>query len=120
MLVALAVLVIVLVPALFLVTGSTNVVYNNKFKVAAANLANGQLETDRNQAVVGTLPITITATPVTSTNTVTVGTETYTITQAVGWCALPLTPTTATSLPSYPNGPSGSLYEYAVLVKVTW
>src|ERR1035437_426886 len=54
--VAITVLVIVLVPALLLVTRSTRAVYNNQFKVTAASLASGQLEADRALAVGRTLP----------------------------------------------------------------
>jgi len=108
-LVALSVLMVVLVPALFLVTGSTKVVYNNQFEVAAANLANGQLETDRNQVVaLQTLP------PPPPTSPVTVGSESYTITQQTGWCSAP------TSSRQWGVYTLGAPYAYAVLVTVTW
>jgi hypothetical protein len=110
--VALAVLVIVLVPALYLVTNSTKVVYNDQYKVTAANLANGQLETDRNQAVaLQTLPassLSIALPAGVSSN--------YKMSQVAGWCA---TPTSAS--PSWTTFSSTSNpYAFVVLVKVTW
>lgn len=107
---AISVLVIVLVPALLLVTRSTTSVYNNQHKVTAANLANGQLEMDRNQAV-GQQTVALTA----PTSPVTVGTESYTIVQQSGWCTPP-----ATSAGSWTNYSSGSSYSYGVKVTVTW
>lgn len=110
-LIAITVLIAVLVPALLLVTKSTQAVYNNQYKVAAANLANGQLETDRNQAVTGqTLTLTAPATPVT------VGTEKYNVTQSANWCKPPTT--VGGSWTPYTSG--GASYAYGVAVKVTW
>ena len=107
---AIGVLIIVLVPALLLVTRSTQAVYNNQHKVTAANLANGQLETDRNQSVAQqTVSLAAPTTPVT------VGTESYTISQVSGWCTPPTAPggiwTTYTS---------GSSYSYGVKITVSW
>jgi len=107
---AISILIIVLVPALLLVTRSTQAVYNNQYKVTAANLANGQLEMDRNQSVgQQTLSLTPPTTPVT------VGTELYAITQVSGWCSAP-----ATSGGSWTTYTSGSSYSYGVKVTVTW
>jgi type II secretory pathway pseudopilin PulG len=97
-LVALSVLVVVLVPALFLVTDSTKVVYNSQFKVTAANLANGQLEIDRNQMVTQPAPTLPTpASPVQK------GSEWFSITQVSGPCT-----------------PPGHPYGDGVMVTVTW
>jgi type II secretory pathway pseudopilin PulG len=107
---AIAVLIIVLVPALLLVTKSTKTVYNNQFKVTAANLANGQLEADRNQSVAQqTTSLTAPATPVT------VGTETYTISQQSGWCTPPIV-----AGGNWTTYTSGTSYSYGVKVTVTW
>jgi type II secretory pathway pseudopilin PulG len=107
---AISALIIILVPALLLVTRSTQSVYNNQYKVTAANLANGQLEMDRNQSVAQQ---TVTLNPPTSP--VTVGTESYTIVQTSGWCTPP-----ATSAGSWTTYLSGSSYSYGVRVTVTW
>lgn len=110
-LIAIVVLVVVLVPALLLVTKSTQAVYNNQYKVAAVNLANGQLEADRTQAVTGqTLTLTTPTTPVT------VGTEKYNVTQSANWCKPPAT--AGGSWSPYTTG--GTSYAYGVAVKVTW
>ena len=82
---AISVLIIILVPALLLVTRSTQGVYNSQYKVTVANLANGQLETDRNQAV-GQQTLTLTP----PTTPVTVGAESYTVSQLSGWCTPPV------------------------------
>lgn len=110
-LIAIVVLVAVLVPALLLVTKSTQAVYNNQYKVAAVNLANGQLEADRTQAVTGQ---TLTLTP--PTPSVTVGTETYSVSQSANWCAPPTT--AGGSWTPYTSG--GASYAYGVAVTVTW
>ena len=110
--VALVVLVVVLVPALFLVTGSTRVVYNNQFKVTAANLANGQLETARNLSVAQqTVPTSI----LTTTKTVGTSPEVYTVVQKGGWCTAP-----TTAVPMWSNSTSAQPYAFVVLVTVTW
>ncbi len=107
---AISVLIIVLVPALLLVTRSTQAVYNSQFKVAAANLANGQLEADRNLSVAQqTVSLTAPTTPVM------VGSESYTISQQSGWCTPPTV--TGGTWTSYTSGPS---YSYGVKVTVTW
>jgi type II secretory pathway pseudopilin PulG len=107
---AITVLIIVLVPALLLVTKSTQTVYNNQYKVTAANLANGQLEKDRIQSVAQqTLTLTAPISPVT------VGTESYTIAQVSGWCTPP-----TTSAGSWTSYSSGTSYSYGVKVTVTW
>jgi type II secretory pathway pseudopilin PulG len=113
--VAITVLVVVLVPALLLVTRSTNVVYNNQFKVTAANLANGQLEADRASAVGRTLPPPASSPPQ-AIGTPTIGSETYSITQTAGWCV----PPTASNGSWAPFTSTGSSYAYGVVVKVTW
>ena len=107
---AISVLIIILVPALLLVTRSTQGVYNSQFKVTAANLANGQLETDRNQAV-GQQTLTLTP----PTTPVTVGTESYTVSQLSGWCTPPVVAGGA-----WTSYTSGSSYSYGVKVTVTW
>jgi type II secretory pathway pseudopilin PulG len=110
-LIAITVLIAVLVPALLLVTKSTQAVYNNQFKVAAVNLANGTLEADRNQAVTGqSLMLLTPATPVT------VGTEKYNVTQSASWCK----PPTAAGGSWMPYTTGGASYAYGVAVKVTW
>jgi type II secretory pathway pseudopilin PulG len=107
---AIAVLIIVLVPALLLVTKSTKTVYNNQYKVTAANLANGQLEMDRNQSVAQqTVTLNPPATPVT------VGSESYTVVQVSGWCTPPVV-----AGGSWTSYASGSSYSYGVKVTVTW
>ena len=110
--VALAVLVVVLVPALFLVTGSTRVVYNNQFKVTAANLANGQLESARNLSIAQqSLPVA----PVTATKSVGTSSETYTVAQTGGWCRTPTTTVT-----TWGNYTASQPYAFVVLETVTW
>lgn len=111
-LVSLVVLVAVLVPALFLVTGSTRVVYNNQFKVTAANLANGQLETARNY-VVAQQSVTTLPSPA---SPVKIGSESYTIVQHGGWCSTPTTTTPTT----WPNYTSSQPYAFVVVETVTW
>jgi hypothetical protein len=109
--VAITVLVAVLVPALLLVTKSTTVVYDNKFGVTAANLANSQLETERNLAIAGSLP------PQASTTTKSVPAtsgELYTIIQSAGWCQ----PSGAGGWTTYSG--SGNPYAYGVSVTVKW
>ena len=113
--VAITVLVVVLVPALLLVTRSTRVVYNQQFKVTAANLANGQLEADRASAVGRTLPPTASSPPQ-AIGTPTIGSETYSITQTAGWCV----PPTASNGSWAPFTSGGISYAYGVVVKVTW
>jgi len=112
--VAITVLVVVLVPALLLVTRSARVVYNQQFKVTAANLANGQLEADRASAVGRTLPPTASSPPQ-AIGTPTIGSETYSITQTAGWCVPP-----TASNPWAPFTSGGISYAYGVVVKVTW
>lgn len=107
---ALTVLIIVLVPALLLVTKSTQTVYNNQYKVTAANLASGQLEKDRNQSV-AQQTVTLTA----PSSPTTVGTESYTVTQVSGWCTPP-----STSGANWTTYSSGTSYSYGVKVTVTW
>lgn len=111
-LVALVLLVAVLVPALFLVTGSTRVVYNNQFKVTAANLANGQLESARNLTVAQQVAPT---TPLTFTKTVGTSSEVYTVVQTGGWCR---TPTAA--LTTWGNYSGSQPYAFVVLVTASW
>jgi Tfp pilus assembly protein PilV len=112
-LIALAVLVVVLVPAVYLVTNSSQVVYNNQYKVAAANLANGQLETDRNLVVADQ---TILTAGQLATTTPQVGSEVYTINQVAGWCASPTSTT-----PAWGQFVTSTLpYAYGVMVTVTW
>jgi type II secretory pathway pseudopilin PulG len=109
-LVALVVLVAVLVPALFLVSNSTKVVYNNQFKVTAANLANGQLETARNQVIAQqTVALTAPTTPRT------IGSESYKIVQQGGWCTTPTTTVT-----TWGNSTSVQPYAFVDLVTVSW
>ena len=113
--VAITVLVIVLVPALLLVTRSTRAVYNNQFKVTAASLASGQLEADRALAVGRTLP-TPASSPPQAIGGPTIGSETYSITQTAGWCV----PPTASNGSWASFTSTGSSYAYGVVVKVTW
>jgi type II secretory pathway pseudopilin PulG len=112
--IALSVLVVVLVPALLLVTSSTKVVYNNQFKVTAANLANGQLEADRNHAVakIGLPPVVPLPSPTTPQL---VGSESYAISQQAGWCQ------PSNARPGvWTTYASGTAFAYGVLVTVTW
>ncbi|MHB1712580.1 MAG: hypothetical protein ACYCV7_14480 [Acidimicrobiales bacterium] len=111
--IALAVLVVVLVPALLLVTSSTKVVYNNQFKVTAANLANGQLEADRTQAVASGLPLPTPPSPHS------IGSESYVISQQSGWCAPPITVDGVTTQWG-PYSQGKWPYAYGVTVTVTW
>ncbi|HEV3265916.1 MAG TPA: hypothetical protein VG014_10350 [Acidimicrobiales bacterium] len=107
---AISVLIVILVPALLLVSRSTQGVYNSQYKVTAANLANGQLEADRNQSV-SQQTVTLT----TPTTPVTVGSESYTISQLSGWCTAPVVAGGA-----WTSYTSGSSYSYGVKVTVTW
>lgn len=110
--VAIALLVIVLVPAVLLTTQSTAVTYNNQFKVTAANLANSQLNVDRNVAVQQGL----TSLPLSQSKQY-VGNEQYAITPSAGWC----------TAPSSSGGPWGNAVTpingsdaFVVLVNVSW
>jgi len=115
-----ALLLTVLVPSAALLRNSDSVLSLNKAKVVAANLASGQLETDRAAADNGqwTSQVPPIPTPASSVQVPTGG-ETYALSQAGGWCAENSSGTWAGYSPANP-APAGSTPAYLVRVTVSW
>lgn len=121
--VAASILLIVLIPTAYLISGSAGLVTSNKTTVTASQLATSQLEADRAYADTATWTGSPAAPPV-PWPTVMSGPSgiAYTITRSYGWCMITSTASTWTTtatgstVPSFPNG----MVAYKEVVTVAW